>query len=290
MSTLNACQAYFDAWNNRDAAAITASLNADATYSDPVAGEIPAAAVAGYATALWEAFPDLAFDVTGLAQTGEDTAAAEWTMRGTNSGPFRGLPPTGKTVTVPGADFIAVAGDKVKTVRGYFDGTATPTQLGLQVIVQPTAIGPFAFGNSASVRSGRLDRPGAISVTKLEARDDADAEAVRQLSRQIATDMLGMDGFIGFVGATVGSAMMTISAWDTPEQVDQINKNPTHKDAARKFFGPELAVEGWTGVFVPHHINALLLRCDSCGKMLRLTDGQTACGCGAQLRPAKPYW
>ncbi len=216
MSTISACQTYFDAWNKRDGAALTATFADGGTYSDPASGEIPAAGVAGYAGGLWQAFPDLHFDIVSLAQTGEDAAAAEWVMHGVNQGSFRGLPPTGKSVTVPGADFIAVAGDKVKSVRGYFDSRAVPAQLGLQVVVQPAAIGPFAFGTSVSVRSGRPMRPGAFAVTKLEVRGEAEIEQVRQYSRQVATDMLGMDGFIGFVGATVGSAMMTTTAWETP--------------------------------------------------------------------------
>ena len=242
------------------------------------------------AEGLWQAFPDLHFDIVGVAQTGEDTAAAEWVMHGTNHGPFRGLPPTGKAVTVPGADFIVVAGDKVKSVKGYFDTRAVPAQLGLQVVVQPQAIGPFAFGTSVSVRSGRPMHPGAFAVTKLEVRGEAEIDQVRQYSRQVATDMLGMDGFIGFVGATVGPAMMTTTAWETPEQVAQIGETAAHREAMGKFFGPELAAEGWTSVWVPHHINPLMLRCDACGKMQHTTDGQTRCSCGATLREAKPYW
>ena len=67
-----------------------------------------------------------------------------------------GLPPTGKSVTVAGADFIRVAGGKIQTVDGYFDSRAVPEQLGLQVLVQPKEIGPFAFGN-ASQSLGRQE-------------------------------------------------------------------------------------------------------------------------------------
>ena len=86
---------------------------------------------------LWAAFPDLSFEIASKGLAGENLVAAQWIMRGTNTGSMMGLPPTGKSVTVSGADFIRVAGGKIQTVDGYFDSRAVPEQLGLQVLVQP---------------------------------------------------------------------------------------------------------------------------------------------------------
>ena len=91
-------------------------------------------------------------------------------MRGTNTGSLQGLPPTGRSVEVPGSDFIEIEGDKVRSVQGYFDSRAVPEQLGLQVLVQPKAIGPFSFGTSTLAQTGKNAKPGAFSITMLEAR------------------------------------------------------------------------------------------------------------------------
>ena len=129
MSALAAAQAYFDAWNARDAAAILASLTAEGTYEDPLTqGPISGAAIEGYVKALWAAFPDLAFEVASVAETTGGRVAAEWIMRGTNSGSFNGLPPTGIAIESRGSDFIETRDGKVSRVVGYFDPGSVPPE------------------------------------------------------------------------------------------------------------------------------------------------------------------
>ena len=136
MAAIEAAHAYFDAWNARDGAAIVASFSERGSYADPATdGPITGDAIAEYAGALWAAFPDLSFEVTSAAETGGGGVAAQWTMRGTNHGSFRGLPPTGRSIDVTGADFLTTGDGKVTSVVGYFDGGSVPRQLGLQVIV-----------------------------------------------------------------------------------------------------------------------------------------------------------
>ena len=89
-----------------------------------------------------------------------------------------GLPPTGKTVELPGADFLVVEDAGIRSVTGYFDSAALPRQLGLQTIVQPNQIGPFAFGISTAVQSGKQTNPGAISMTSLVLADPTENELV----------------------------------------------------------------------------------------------------------------
>ena len=50
---------------------------------------------------------------------------------------LEGDPPTEVSVALPGADFIAQKGDKIRSVRGYFDRSDFAEQLGMQVIVSP---------------------------------------------------------------------------------------------------------------------------------------------------------
>jgi steroid delta-isomerase-like uncharacterized protein len=166
MNALEIAQCYFDAWNRRDAEAIVGAFAEGGTYSDPTGGQgLHGESLASYAKGLWEAFPDLSFEIISSADVGADMVAAQWLMRGTNTGSLNGLPPTGRTVALPGADFIQVERDRIRSVQGYFDSRAVPEQLGLQVMVQPNVIGPFAFGTSALVQTGNKTKPGAFSIT-----------------------------------------------------------------------------------------------------------------------------
>ncbi len=97
-------------------------------------------------------------------------------MWGTSTGSCRALPPTGRAVDLPGVDIIELGGGKLASVIGYFDSRTVPEQLGLQVVVQPQSIGPFSFGISTSPQTGKTVKPGAFSVTKLEARSDEEVQ------------------------------------------------------------------------------------------------------------------
>ena len=108
MDALEVAQRYFDSWIHRDADGILAVFTEAGTYSDPTAGQgLRRQATADYARRLWDAFPDLTFEIISKAHTGPESVAAQWLMRGTNSGSLQGLPPTGRSVEVPGADFRA---------------------------------------------------------------------------------------------------------------------------------------------------------------------------------------
>ena len=129
-------------WNRRDPAAVLATMASNGTYADPTTGgALSGDAFAGYMKGLFSAFPDVAFEIASVGLAAPDLVAAQWIMRGTNTGSMMGLPPTGKRVEVKGADFIRVTGDKIRSVDGYFDSGETPKQLGLQVIVQPVRRG-----------------------------------------------------------------------------------------------------------------------------------------------------
>ena len=180
MTTLEAVRSYIDAWNGRSCQAVLESLTPTGTYRDPTTlGPLAGDALRAHLTSLWQSFPDLSFEVVSLAETGDGRAAFEWNMRGTNTGPFRGLPPTGKPVELAGADFVVTDGAKVQAVTGYFDGAAVPRQLGLQVVIQPDRIGPFSFGDSTQVQTGARRMPGAMGITVLHAADEDQAANIR---------------------------------------------------------------------------------------------------------------
>src|SRR5262249_1888192 len=157
-----------------------------------------------------------------------DSVAAQWIMQGTNLGSMMGLPPTGKSIRTTGADFIRTRDGKIQSVEGYFDSKSVPEQLGLKINVAPEAIGPFQFGTSTRVSSGKTMAPGAYSITVLKQRSPADQQNVSDAVRQIAQEMLGAPGFISLVTAVIGDRMMTITAWESTEHPAQMMRAGTH--------------------------------------------------------------
>jgi steroid delta-isomerase-like uncharacterized protein len=291
MEPMEVAHAYFAAWNARNPDAIVAAFAAGGTYTDPLAGTLTGPAIGAYAGRLFAAFPDLSFELVSAAPAGAGVVATQWLMKGTNTAPFQGLPPTGRSIALPGADFVTVAGDKVQSVVGYFDSAATPRQLGLQAIVQPVQLGPFAFGTSVLVQSGKTTKPGAFSLTVLEARSDDEVQRVRDYSRRIAGEMLRMPGFISWLGAIVGRRMYTVTAWEQAEAAGQLLKDGTHKEAMGEFFGSGVASGGTTSVWSPHHQGPMWQRCSACDSMEIAEQGERRCRrCGAALPEPRCYW
>jgi steroid delta-isomerase-like uncharacterized protein len=287
---LQVAQAYFDAWNRHDAAGIVATFAEGGMYTDPLAQGLSGEAIAAYAQGLWGAFPDLLFEIVGQTLVDDGQVAAQWLMKGTNTGPFQGLPPSGRSVRLPGADFLTIAGDKIRSVQGYFDAGEVPRQLGLQILVQPYTLGPYQFGYAVSVQSGKKNKPGTFSITVLHARSETEMEQVRDYSRRIATEMLAMPEFIGWTGIIIGDRMMTVTAWDEPQSPRRLIREGTHVQAMQKFFGPEIATSGYTSVWIPERFNATWVRCTQCGRMADYRRANGRCTCGQALPEPPPYW
>jgi steroid delta-isomerase-like uncharacterized protein len=289
---LEVFRAYVDAWNRHDAPAIVATFADGGTYTDPTTpGPLTGAAIGDYAKALWKAFPDLSFEVLSSLENGDGLFSAEWHMGGTNTGSMYGLPPTGKTISVRGADFVRVKGGKIQSVQGYFDSGAVPRSLGLDVIVQPTAIGPFEFGTSVRVSSGSRAVPGAFSITVFEARNEDEKLAIRESGRKISEEMLSIRGFISVVTATVGDRLMTITAWDNSDSMAPLMKGGEHRAAVGRYFQSELGGRGgMTGIWIPGRLNPRRVRCEECSKMAPVNDAGDRCSCGATLSGPLAYW
>lgn len=284
-------QRYFDAWNQHDADAIVASFAEGGTYADPKSGgPLTGAAIAAYARGLWTAFPDLAFNVVSTAQNDSELVSAEWLMKGTNTAPFSGLPPTGRAIALPGADFVRIEGDKIRSVQGYFDGDAVPRALGLDVIVQPRSVGPFAFGTSLRVTNGSSATPGAFSITVIEARSPEEKQQIQKSSQKIATEMLSLPGFISMVAATVGDRLMTITAWEAPDSMAPLMTSGEHSEAVRRYFGPGVGRGGSTGIWIPGRLNPRRIRCEACSQAVISDGAPEKCSCGASLPAPLAYW
>jgi steroid delta-isomerase-like uncharacterized protein len=291
MNPAEVFQHYTDAWNRHDAAGIVATFAEGGTYTDPTTdGPIAGAALAAYAESLWGAFPDLSFEVISLNHNDLGLVSAEWLMKGANTGPIMGLPPTGRSIAVSGADFARVADGKLLSVQGYFDAGAVPRALGLDVIVQPISIGPFGFGTSTRVTNGSTALPGAFSITNFFARNEEEVALIKDSGRKIAIEMLSMPGFISMVSVIVGDCLMTITAWENTESMAPLMKHGEHRSMISRYFKSEFGQGGMTGVWIPERLNARRVRCPGCEKMAPVQAPEQLCSCGAALPAPLAYW
>lgn len=277
------CHRYFAAWQQRDAHAVLSTLAPDGTYEDPTTGgPVQGQAFAATMQGLWAAFPDLSFEMGETHQVDRDTVHGEWVMTGTNHGSFHGLPPTGRSVTLRGIDVIRTGPDGIRSVLGYFDPGVVPRQLGLDVVVQPHAIGPIQFGTAVVVRRPHPVMPAVLAFTELIAREDSTVQAIRDQSRQVVLENMDNPAFLGFNGTVVGRRMTTISAWASKEAMVAAMSTGTHVQAMRGF--ADVAEGGYTAVYAPVRVGPWLRKCSACGSMARFDGHQGHCkSCGAEI-------
>jgi steroid delta-isomerase-like uncharacterized protein len=125
---------YFQAWNARDPEVVAAVFAEDGTYTDPTVTGPPLTGpgLAEHVRVLLAGFPDLGFEILSAQPLDGDTGTvvAQWLMRGTNIGPLRGLPPTGRSVALRGVDLITTAGGKIGSVEGSSTGRRWPSNSG----------------------------------------------------------------------------------------------------------------------------------------------------------------
>jgi heme-degrading monooxygenase HmoA len=187
-------------------------------------------------------------------------------------------------------DFIVVEGDKIRSVQGYFDQKTLVEQLGLQVLVQPCAIGPVSFGSSTYLQLGRLTKPNAFSLGWIQLRSDEEEQQVREYGLRILQEVAQMPGFISTLIARSGHRFFAITAWEDAESPRQLRRGGTHREAMERFFGSDFAAAGHTSVWVPHQSNPLWVRCTACGHVVDYSQLEGKCQCGQPLPAHPPYW
>ncbi len=289
MNAVDVVQRYFNAWNAHDPEGVVATFVEGGTYSDPAVSRLTGDAIASYVRGLIDMFPDLSFEAVRLTAADDSMVAAEWRMRGTNTGLFQGLPPTGRAISLRGADFIQVQGDKIASVKGYFDPYAIPKQLGLQVIVQPESLGLALFGTSVVMRSGKTTKPGAFSLTFIQSDSDDDFHKITEFSQKIAQELAEMPGFIATMLSTVDNRGYTITAWEDVEHPSQLLRGGMHKRAMKWFFSDDSSAIGMTSVWTLDHVR-MMVRCPTCGHVVDADAGKVRCQCGEPIPEHPPYW
>jgi steroid delta-isomerase-like uncharacterized protein len=134
MNATEVVQRYLNAWNRHDADAIVAAFAEGGTYHNPNMDQpISGEAIATFAKRVWAGYPDFSVELVSMGETGGGLVAFQWVVRGTNTGPgLDGTPPTGRALTLPGATFLQVEGDKIRSEHVYHDRQTIAEQLGLK--------------------------------------------------------------------------------------------------------------------------------------------------------------
>ncbi len=262
MSLTDALDRYFAAWNDHDPDAVVRSLADGGSYEDPTTGgPLTGDALAANVATLLAGFPDLHFDLASVAPTSDTTAAAQWLMRGTNTGPMPAGPATGQTVALPGADFIDYdpAADRVAKVTGYFDTATMLRQLGLQAHITPADMEPVTkFGIGLRVDTQRQAVPGAFSVTWIDIGPEHQF-TLFEATTSVVTEQLGNDGYLGSCFATIGRRNYTFTAWESVEAAKAALHSGAHGAAMRlaKSGGVGDNAFGVTSIWKPEVLNGV---------------------------------
>ena len=122
----------YDAFNARDFER-AAALFADPRVYESIASGAVSRTGADVAAGLrvWAtAFPDGAVAITNVIAVGP-WVVVEWTAQGTQTGPLRGQPPSGRRFERRGCAVAEVADEKIVRYRDYFDRAQMYEQLGL---------------------------------------------------------------------------------------------------------------------------------------------------------------
>lgn len=88
------------------------------------------AEVSDYYAATRAAFPDQRNELIALHHA-DDAVIAEFDLKGTHLGPFRGLPATGRSFTCRMTAFFLFEGERLVNERVYFDSATILRQLGI---------------------------------------------------------------------------------------------------------------------------------------------------------------
>lgn len=133
---------YVDAFAHADVDGCAGAFALDGTYTDPgTRGPLSGQAIRDHFAAFFSGFPNATCETVSLDPVTGHLSVWRWIVRGANSGPYRGIPATGRSLALPGCEFIEARGGKLHRVDGYFDRLTILTQLGLAPGPAPPAAG-----------------------------------------------------------------------------------------------------------------------------------------------------
>lgn len=124
---------YSEGWEAHDPEAVMAAFAPDGSVTDPTLNEPRTGEEIGaWVGETVAGFPDVSFeDHRELSTDDGGVLFVEWTMHGTHTGTFQGLPATGNTVALDGVDVVTISEDGIESIKIYFDPSSIAEQLGL---------------------------------------------------------------------------------------------------------------------------------------------------------------
>jgi steroid delta-isomerase-like uncharacterized protein len=90
------------------------------------------------------AFPDQRHENVRLHFGDDDTVVAEFDLLGTNTGPFAGMPPTGRGFRVAVIAVFVFDGDRITNERVYLDAASLIRQIGHEELLPLAGVEGFA--------------------------------------------------------------------------------------------------------------------------------------------------
>ncbi len=99
------------------------------------------AEISVFLDSLFDAFPDLDYQLTHMLTRG-DTVVAQFRMRGTHQNTFYGLPATQAVIEIPCLSMISMREGKMLSDHCYFDNAMILRQMGLMPPLEVTLSGP----------------------------------------------------------------------------------------------------------------------------------------------------
>jgi steroid delta-isomerase-like uncharacterized protein len=94
----------------------------------------------GFVAYLRTAFPDLRFELHEEV-VDEARVATRFTLRGTHRGEWQGIPPSGRQVTLPGADLFRIENGQISEVRVFYDTLGLMRQFGVDPVAPAQGAG-----------------------------------------------------------------------------------------------------------------------------------------------------
>jgi steroid delta-isomerase-like uncharacterized protein len=126
--------AYLQAWNQHDIAAAGRFLSEDSEYFDAAFAGMQRGrpAIEEHAIGVFlRGVPDLHWEIRSAPVVGNEGVAYEWTLTGTNTGTWGGIPATRQKISLKGLTFVRIRGGKIVYQAVVYDSATLNRQLGL---------------------------------------------------------------------------------------------------------------------------------------------------------------
>lgn len=101
-------------------------------------------AVVAYHRGQRAAFPDQRHENVRMHFADDDTVISEFDLLGTNTGPFVGLPPTGRSFRLAVVAVFFFDGDRITNERVYLDSASLLRQIGREELLPIAGVEKFA--------------------------------------------------------------------------------------------------------------------------------------------------